>query len=126
MSTHAQGILLPKVNEVVNFVDIDGNGDVFDNNFVVEVDAFAKGSENWLVEVKWKNEPCSPSDIDLLTKKKQFIEVSQNLNIDVLWIISKNGFTEKAIDVAGANDVLLTDGDELRSVKKAVVKHKGK
>lgn len=119
-------ILLPKVNEVVNFVEIDSNGDVFETNFVVEVDAFAKGSENWLVEVKWKNEPCSPSDIDLLTKKKQFIEKSQNLNIDALWLISKNGFTEKTIDVAEENEVLLTDGDELRSVKKALLKRKRK
>jgi len=46
------------------------------------------------------------------------------LNIDALWIISKNGFTEKAIDVAEANGVLFTDGDELRSVKKAIMNHK--
>ena len=117
-------IMLPHVGEVINFIDIDSNGNVFDQNFVVEVDAFAKGNENWLVEVKWKNEPCRPSDIDLLIRKKQFIEYTQKLNIDILWVISKNGFTEKAIDFAEKNKVLVTDGDDLRSIKKALSKQK--
>jgi hypothetical protein len=115
-------ILLPHINEVVNFIDIDGNGDVFEKNFVVEIDALAKGNENWIVEVKWKNEPCRPSDIDLLLKKKQFIEHFLNLNVDTLWLISKNGFTEKTIDMAQKNNVLLTDGDELHSLKKVLSK----
>ena len=117
-------IMLPHVGEVINFIDIDSDGNVFDQNFVVEVDAFAKGNENWLVEVKWKNEPCRPSDIDLLIRKKQFIEYTQKLNIDILWAISKNGFTEKAIDFAEKNKVLVTDGDDLRSIKKALSKQK--
>ena len=117
-------IMLPHVGEVINFIDIDSNCNVFDQNFVVEVDAFAKGNENWLVEVKWKNEPCRPSDIDLLIRKKQFIEYTQKLNIDILWAISKNGFTEKAIDFAEKNKVLVTDGDDLRSIKKALSKQK--
>ena len=115
-------ILLPHINEVVNFIDIDGNGDVFEKNFVVEIDALAKGNENWIVEVKWKNEPCRPSDIDLLLKKKQFIEHFLNLNVDTPWLISKNGFTEKTIDMAQKNNVLLTDGDELHSLKKVLSK----
>ena len=112
-------ILLPHVNEVINFIDIDSSGDVFGNNFVVEIDALAKGSENWMIEVKWKNEPCRPSDIELLMRKKQFIEHSRNLSIDALWLISKNGFTEKTIDMAKKNNVLLTDGDDLRNIKKS-------
>jgi len=108
---------------VITF-NIDGNADVFDKNFVVEVDAFAKGNENWLVEVKWKNKPCQPSDVDLLIQKKQFIEYTKNSNIDVLWVISKTGFTEKTIDIAEKNKVLLTDGDGLRNIKKALSKQK--
>ena len=49
---------------------------------------------------------------------------SHNALSSRFWIISKNGFTEKAIDVAEANEVLFTDGEELRSVKKAVVNRK--
>lgn len=119
-------ILLPRVDNAENFVDIDSNGDIFEKNFVVEIDALVKGSENWLVEVKWKNKQSRPSDIDLLIRKKQFIERGGNLNIDVLWLISKNGFTEKTINVAEANNVLLTDADDLHSIKKAVFKHKRK
>ncbi|KAF5425675.1 hypothetical protein C5S42_10005 [Candidatus Methanomarinus sp.] len=114
-------ILLPRVDEASNFVDIDSNGDIFDENFVVEIDALVKGSENWLVEVKWKNKPSQPSDIDMLIRKKQFIEGIRNLNIDALWLISKNGFSEKTIDVAEANNVLLTDADDLYSIKKSSV-----
>jgi hypothetical protein len=119
-------ILLPRVDEASNFVDIDSNGDIFDENFVVEIDALVKGSENWLVEVKWKNKPSQPSDIDMLIRKKQFIEGIRNLNIDALWLISKNGFSEKTIDVAEANNVLLTDADDLYSIKKAVFRYKRK
>lgn len=119
-------ILLPRVDEASNFVDIDSNGDIFDENFVVEIDALVKGSENWLVEVKWKNKPSQPSDIDMLIRKKQFIEGIRNLNIDALWLISKNGFSEKTIDVAEANNILLTDADDLYSIKKAVFRHKRK
>jgi len=61
-----------------------------------------------------------------LIRKKQFIEGARNLNIDVLWLISKNGFAEKTIAVAEANNVLLTDADDLHNIKKAVLKHKRK
>jgi hypothetical protein len=44
----------------------------------------------------------------------------ENLNLTV------ELFSEKTIDVAEANNVLLTDADDLYSIKKAVFRHKRK
>ncbi|MBW1929122.1 MAG: ATP-binding protein [Deltaproteobacteria bacterium] len=91
------GVLLPKFNTVdqVNIYDKEGKIFGFPSN--VEIDALCLGEENWICEIRYRNDLVTYRDISLLIKKKQFLEEYISEKIHRIVFISITGFTESAL-----------------------------
>ena len=84
----------------------------------IEVDAFAKGSSNWLVECKYRQRQTTVKDLQKLHDKKKIVEKKEGIQIDELWVISKEGFKLNAVNFAHENGILISDIDELNRIAK--------
>ncbi len=84
----------------------------------IEVDAFAKGSSNWLVECKYRQRQTTVKDLQKLLDKKKIVEKKEGIQIDDLWVISKEGFKLNAVNFANENGILISDIDELNKIAK--------
>jgi len=83
-----------------------------------EVDVFARGSSNWLVECKYRRRQATVKDLQKLLDKKKIIEEKEGVKIDNLWTISKEGFKLNAVDFARKNGIFISDIDELNRIAK--------
>ena len=88
---------LPDFDDVQGVNVFDHKGEVFGKPTNIEVDAICRGSENWICEFKYRKKSVHEQDIDLLKRKKIFLEKKLDIKIHKMLFIAKSGFSEGAI-----------------------------
>lgn len=89
-----QDIRLPKFDNVNGINMFDSNGNVFGRPSNIEVDALCRGAKNWLFEFKYRKKSVGKKDIELLKRKRDFIENKLEIKIHKLVFIAKSSFSE--------------------------------
>lgn len=92
-----QGNRLPRFDKVQGVNSFDHEGEVFGKPSNIEIDALCLGRENWICEFKYKKKSVKKQDIDLLIRKKIFLEKKTNIEIHKMVFIAKSGFSEYAL-----------------------------
>jgi len=87
-----QDIYLPKFDDVNGINMLDKNGDVFGRPSNIEVDALCRGTENWLFEFKYRKKSVGKKDIELLKKKRNFVENKHEIKIHKIVFIAKSRY----------------------------------
>jgi AAA+ ATPase superfamily predicted ATPase len=90
-------IRLPKFDIVEGINDFDSQGVVFGKPSNIEIDALCRGEENWICEFKYQKKSVKNADIDLVIRKKAYIEKKLNIQIHKIVFIAKSGFSECAL-----------------------------
>lgn len=85
----------PSFSSVEGYVSLDGQ---------TEIDAFARGNENWSVEVRWQVGGASEQDL------REFIAKRADATIAHHWFISRGGFRPNAVEFACAHGMYVSDG----------------
>lgn len=89
---------LPKFDVVQGINVMDYSGEVFGRPSNIEIDALCTGTENWICEFKYKKKSVGKTDIDLLTKKRDFIEKKMKIRIHKMFYVAKSGFGRYALE----------------------------
>lgn len=97
-------IKLPSFTTVDSEISPDGQ---------MEIDAVGDGEERWVVEVKWRNKRAGVKELAKLLKNSQERSATG-------WYISRAGFSSDAIQFAGENKLLLSNGEGLSTLRKMV------
>lgn len=87
---------LPKFEVVRGINVMDHSGEVFGRPSNIEIDALCTGTENWICEFKYKKKSVRKTDIDLLTRKRDFIEKKRKIKIHKMLYVAKSGFDRYA------------------------------
>ncbi|MBL7163815.1 MAG: restriction endonuclease [Anaerolineales bacterium] len=100
----ADEITLPSFSQVGTYRSPDGQ---------VELDALAETDTGlrWVVEVKWRSRRAGVKEI------KKLADNARELGAEA-WLISREGFTPRALEQAQNNGVMTSTGDELMQLTK--------
>jgi hypothetical protein len=79
----------------------------------VELDAVGEGKERWIVELKWRNKRAGVKELEKLLRNARERSATG-------WYISRAGFTSDALQFASENKLLLSDGELLSALRKAL------
>ncbi|MDZ7290370.1 MAG: ATP-binding protein [candidate division KSB1 bacterium] len=93
-------VILPKFKNIRPYRSADNS---------IEIDFLAENNKRWAVEIKWKNKAAD------LRELKKFHTNAKEL-ADVLWFISKSGFTNSAVAFAKENQILLSDLNSIEDI----------
>ena len=91
-----KNIRLPKFDDIQGINAFDHEGEVFDKPSNIEIDALCRGKENWICEFKYTKKSVKKQDIDVLIRKKFFIEKKMDIKIHKMFYVAKSGFSEYA------------------------------
>lgn len=89
-------VTLPPFEAIEPYLSPDGR---------VELDALARGSETWAVEIRWQAGAASQADLERFAAKDADIPIAQR------WFISRGGFRPQAVAYAQTAGIYLTDGE---------------
>ena len=105
-------IRLPKFNVVQGLNSYDKSGEVFGKPSNIEIDALCQGEETWICEFKYRKRSVNEKDIEILHKKRKFIEKKLSLSIHRMVYIARSGFSEGALN----SDVLCLTFERLNDL----------
>ncbi len=103
---------VPAFAQVTSYVSSDGQIE-FDALGEIAKEKDREVYDNWIVEVKWRQKRVGRKDLKSLSERAKPFKAR-------VWCVSRAGFTQEAIDFAGAHDILLSTGEDLRQLQKAV------
>jgi len=79
----------------------------------LEIDIVAQDDEQWLVEIKWRNEPAARKELEAFWKKAAKVQGDQPSR---LWFVSKSGFRDSALRFARERGMLLSSQTDLQTL----------
>jgi AAA+ ATPase superfamily predicted ATPase len=99
-------ILLPRFERVESYLSEDGQ---------TQLDALSETAqgEKWIVEVKWRNRRVGAKEVERLSNLARGLDAQG-------WLISRSGFTNDALKHARKIQVLLTDREGLRELRRLI------
>ncbi len=119
-------VKLPKFDTVEPYQSANGQ---------TEVDALAKGSENWVIEIKWRGKLAGVKELEKLHQAATRMRCLGFDGFDTpsalnpapqatqpgAWFISKSGFTQDAIEYGRSIGIMMSDGKKIEQIAKQVV-----
>jgi len=119
-------LYLPKFESVEAVNAFDEIGRVFGKSSNIEIDCLCLGQENWICEFKYRNKYITEKDINILIKKKQFIEVELKIQIHKILFITKSAYKESSfrsdvwcMDLKKLDDLLTMLG--MKKISKSIL-----
>lgn len=97
-------ISLPSFKKVAPYRSEDGQ---------VEIDCLAEDGQKWAVEIKWRRKLAGKEEIERLIAKVGNLA-------DILWFISRDGFTEEALELAAKKKIFLSTRKDLETLAKTL------
>ena len=97
-------VKLPKFDTVEPYRSTNGQ---------IEVDALAKGSENWVLEIKWRGKLAGVKELEKLRQ----VALRKRYRA---WFISKSGFTQDAIEYGRSKGIMMSDAKQIEQIAKQV------
>jgi AAA+ ATPase superfamily predicted ATPase len=109
---HVDGNLkLNPMREVDSYNSEDGKTDL---------DIVATNRKRWAVEVKWRLKSSGLEEVRKFWNKVNRYEKIEGKRIDVMWFISKSGFTTGAIDFGSRKRIYLSTGEDYEEIVKLI------
>lgn len=96
----------------------DGRGIVHEKPSSIEVEAYAPGSEGWLVEVKAERIKATKGELEELERCAIVFGEDRKRRIDRLWFVAREGFHEAAVSYAEEKGIYITRGTQLKEIRR--------
>jgi hypothetical protein len=96
----------------------EAHGIVHGKPSTIEVEAYAPGPENWIVQVKAERTKATKGDLEQFERAARVFGQNLGWRVDRLWFVAREGFHDTAESYAAGRGIYVTRGTQLSEIRR--------